>query len=70
MLGADAGESRAQIQRYIRLTHLIPELLQWMDEGKMTLSSWCEVSFLAFLASCLALAIRLTVFIPSPEIPR
>ena len=46
MLGADAGESRAQIQRYIRLTHLIPELLQWMDEGKIALSVGVELSFL------------------------
>lgn len=46
MLGADAGESRAQIQRYIRLTHLIPELLQWMDEGKIALSVGVELSYL------------------------
>lgn len=46
ILGADSGESRAQVQRYIRLTHLIPELLDWMDEGKMALSVGVELSYL------------------------
>lgn len=46
ILGADSGESRAQVQRYIRLTHLIPELLNWMDEGKMALSVGVELSYL------------------------
>ena len=31
----DAGESRNQIQRYIRLTYLIPELLSMVDENKI-----------------------------------
>ena len=46
LLGADSGESRAQIQRYIRLTHLIPKLLTMMDEGKIALSVGVELSFL------------------------
>ena len=45
-VGADAGESRATVQRYIRLTHLIPELLAYMDEGKMALSVGVELSYL------------------------
>lgn len=45
-LGADSGESRAQVQRYIRLTYLIPELLTMMDEGKIALSVGVELSFL------------------------
>lgn len=45
-LGADSGESRAQVQRYIRLTNLIPELLTMMDEGKIALSVGVELSFL------------------------
>ena len=45
-LGADSGESRAQVQRYIRLTYLIPELLTIMDEGKIALSVGVELSFL------------------------
>lgn len=40
------SESGRTVQRYIRLTHLIPELLQWMDEGKMALSVGVELSFL------------------------
>ena len=46
VLGADSGESRAQVQRYIRLTHLIPEFLDKMDEGKMALSVGVELSYL------------------------
>lgn len=40
-------ESGRTVQRYIRLTHLIPELLEWMDEGKMALSVGVELSFLS-----------------------
>lgn len=39
-------ESGRQVQRYIRLTHLIPELLAYMDEGKMALSVGVELSYL------------------------
>lgn len=46
VLGADSGESRAQIQRYIRLTYLIPELLTMMDDEKIALSVGVELSFL------------------------
>ena len=45
-IGADAGESRAQVQRYIRLTHLLPELLDLMDEGKIAFSVGVELSYL------------------------
>lgn len=41
-----ADDSARQIKRYIRLTHLIPELLDWMDEGKMALSVGVELSYL------------------------
>ena len=40
------GESRNQVQRYIRLTELIPELLDLMDEGKIAFSVGVELSFL------------------------
>lgn len=46
LLGKDNGESRATIQRYIRLTYLIPEFLDKMDEGKIALSVGVELSFL------------------------
>ena len=42
-----ADESGRTIQRYIRLTYLIPELLDWMDEGKIALSVGVELSFLS-----------------------
>ena len=45
-MAENVDESARQIQRYIRLTHLIPELLQWMDEGKIALSVGVELSFL------------------------
>lgn len=45
-IGAEAGDSKNQVLRYIRLTHLIPELLDLMDEGKITLSVGVELSFL------------------------
>lgn len=41
-----ANDSARQIQRYIRLTHLIPELLEFMDENRMALSVGVELSFL------------------------
>ena len=39
-------ESGRTVQRYIRLTNLIPKLLDWMDEGKMALSVGVELSYL------------------------
>ena len=39
-------ESGRQVQRYIRLTYLIPELLEMMDEDKIALSVGVELSFL------------------------
>ena len=45
-LAAEAGESRAQIQRYIRLTHLIPALLDMADNGKPGFAAAVNLSFL------------------------
>lgn len=42
----DAGESRNQIKRYIRLTYLIPELLAMVDENKIALNPAVEISYL------------------------
>lgn len=39
-------ESGRQVQRYIRLTHLIPELLQMVDEGKIAFTPAVELSYL------------------------
>ena len=46
IIAIEAGESRNQIQRYIRLTNLIPELLELMDEGKIAFSVGVELSYL------------------------
>ena len=42
----DAGESRNQIKRYIRLTYLIPELISMVDDGKMAFNPAVEISYL------------------------
>ena len=41
-----ASESARQVHRYIRLTNLIPELLDMMDEGRIAFSVGVELSFL------------------------
>ena len=46
-MAENADDSARQIQRYIRLTYLISELLDWMDEGKIALSVGVELSFLS-----------------------
>lgn len=46
-IGKETGESRDQIFRYIRLTHLIPELLEMVDEGKIALTPAVELSYLS-----------------------
>ena len=42
----DAGESRKQVQRFIRLTNLIPELLDMVDEKKISFNPAVELSYL------------------------
>ena len=45
-IAEEAGESRAKIQRYIRLTELQPELQQMVDEKKMAFTPAVEISYL------------------------
>lgn len=45
-LASQSGESQTQIQRYIRLTNLVPELLEFVDEGKMKMRPAVELSYL------------------------
>ena len=45
-IGAASNESRDQVFRYIRLTHLVPELLDLMDEGRIAFSVGVELSYL------------------------
>ena len=42
-----ANESQRQVHRYIRLTKLVPQLLQMMDEGRIAFSVGVELSFLS-----------------------
>ena len=46
MIGESTQESARQVQRYIRLTYLIPELLQLVDDGKIALTPAVELSYL------------------------
>ena len=46
-LGNANNESREQVRRYIRLTELIPELLQMVDEGKVAFRPAVEISYLS-----------------------
>ena len=46
ILAEQTGDSRNQISRYIRLTHLTPELLDMTDKGKLAFNSAVELSYL------------------------
>ena len=45
-LGNQVGESREQIRRYVRLTNLVPELLEFVDEGRIKMRPAVELSYL------------------------
>ena len=46
LMSEECGDSRNQIHRYIRLTNLVPELLEFVDEGKMKMRPAVELSYL------------------------
>ena len=46
-LGAETGESERQVQRYIRLTNLIPDILEMVDEGRIAFRPAVELSYLS-----------------------
>ena len=46
IIAAETGESSEQVRRYIRLTYLVPELLQYVDEGKIGMRPAVEMSYL------------------------
>lgn len=46
IIGKNANDSATQVRRYIRLTELLPELLEFVDEGKMALRPAVELSYL------------------------
>ncbi|MCD8363739.1 MAG: ParB/RepB/Spo0J family partition protein [Lachnospiraceae bacterium] len=45
-IGEEAGDSGRQVQRFLRLNHLIPELLEWVDGGKLSFTVGVELSYL------------------------
>ena len=46
LIGLDTGDSRNQVRRYIRLTNLIPELLEMVDQQKISFNPAVELSYL------------------------
>ncbi|MBQ4448235.1 MAG: ParB/RepB/Spo0J family partition protein [Clostridia bacterium] len=65
-ISEDANESERQIHRYIRLTHLIPALLDMVDDGRIAFSVGVELSFLdSDLQAALMTAIYLNDCTPS-----
>ena len=43
---AETGDSKNQVRRYIRLTNLIPEILQYVDDGRISFTPAVELSYL------------------------
>ena len=46
IIAQESGDSRNQIHRYIRLTNLVPELLEYVDEGRIKMRPAVELSYL------------------------
>ena len=46
IIGEDMGDSYKMVQRYIRLTNLIPEILEYVDEGRISFTPAVELSYL------------------------
>ncbi len=46
VIGEQNGDSQTQVRRYIRLTYLVPELLEMVDEGRIKMSPAVEISYL------------------------
>lgn len=46
IIAQECGDSRNQIHRYIRLTNLVPELLEYVDEGRIKMRPAVELSYL------------------------
>ena len=46
IIGEDMGDSYKTVQRYIRLTNLIPEILEYVDEGRISFTPAVELSYL------------------------
>ena len=46
LVGSETGDSKNQVRRYIRLTNLIPEILQYVDDGRISFTPAVELSYL------------------------
>ena len=46
IIAAESGESHEQVRKYIRLTNLVPELLEFVDEGRIKMRPAVELSYL------------------------
>ena len=46
IVGEENGDSQTQVRRYVRLTYLVPELLEMVEEGRIKMSPAVEISYL------------------------
>ena len=46
IIGEQSGDSQTQVRRYIRLTYLVPELLEYVDNGRIKMRPAVELSYL------------------------
>ena len=46
IIGSESGDSQTQVRRFIRLTYLVPELLELVDEGRIKMRPAVEISYL------------------------
>lgn len=46
-IGKKYGDNARKVQRYVRLTYLLPALLQYVDDGKMTMQAGYAISFIS-----------------------
>lgn len=46
IIGEQSGDSQTQVRRYIRLTNLVPELIEFVDEGRIKMRPAVELSYL------------------------
>ena len=67
LLAKETGESATQIQRYLRLTELIPELLDLVDEGKIGIRPAVELSYLGHRQRDVLEAIEMEQCTPTHE---
>ena len=68
-LADKVGESREQIRRYIRLTELVPEILQMVDERQIAFRPAVEISYLSENSSTPCLK-RWNIMTPRPHLHR